>query len=672
MGYDIPDEIKYKEKIVANLDAKQLLYAIAFGIAALLSHNLPLEGELKLLFPSIFAIAGVGFIFLNIEEKVKDVLAYYTNIRIAPHNSKPAQKFFEVKEIKDDSVYLDNGKILAILQVFPINFELLDESRKKALLVNYKEFLNQLTAPIQLLIRTRPINLKPYFEGIEARKDKKDFLLSFYSDFRVFEEDFIDDNDVKERSYYIVVPFKETKIGKNRNELKQLNEIISIIQECLSSCNLQSTRLNDEELFDFFHSYSDGFGEGSIKEIKLKKENESKEFFRNMITPSFDIKKNYAIVNSEFHRIIKIIGYPRKVEDGWLQSFLSKNENYDISIHITPSSINNMLVYLHNQIIQQTSDLFMSTAKGTPNPSLEIKKADTMRVYDSLYKGEEKMFGVSLCIDNKTSSLDNLDLVTEKCKSNLNAQLMVPRATDWRTADGIKSTLPIANDRLQANRDFLSNSLTATFPFISPVDTKKEGILFGHEADTLNPVFIDFDRMTNKHFFVIGISGSGKSYTSKYLIMQQLFKEDSKIYILDPNGEYAPLCRSLNGQVVELSRKSDSIINIFDIAGDEFGDKMLSLISSFDIIVGGLSESQKAVLSKVLTKVYAKKGIVHDKPETWKRNPPTFSDVRKVLSKLRKEHARRKKYIQDTSFEVLLNRVEMYCKRGIFGFLDNI
>ena len=207
--------------------------------------------------------------------------------------------------------------------------------------------------------------------------------------------------------------------------------------------------------------------------------------------------------------VCKVTGYPRNVENGWLQAFLSKNESYDISVHITPSTIRSILVYLHNQIIQQTSDLLLSTMKGTPNPSLEIKKADTMRVYDALYKGEEKMFAVSVCVDNKADDSDELDLLTEKCKSNLNAQLMIPKVTEWRTADGIKTALPLAKDKLQSQRDFLTNSLAATFPFISPVETTKEGMLFAHEADTL-AIFVDLDKMSNKHFFVIGISGSEK------------------------------------------------------------------------------------------------------------------------------------------------------------------
>lgn len=665
MAYDIPDEIKYKEKIIFNLDWRQLGYAVIFGLLSFFSYNfIPVQGELRFVIPAIIGISGIGFIFLNLEEKIKDVISYYTNIRREPFNSKKAQRFFEIREIGDDVAYLEDGRILAILHIYPINFELLDENRKAALLTNYKAFLNQLTVPVQILIRTKPINLSQYFRMIELNNNKKkEFIVGLYADFKKFEEDFIDNKGIKERFHYLIIPFEK---GKD----KQLNEIVKITMEKMTGCGLKLDRLNTQQIKDLYFSYADIPGEKKYEKIKLKKDEESTDFFRNMVTPSFDIRKDYAVVNSEFHRTVKVTGYPRKVENGWLQTFLSKNESYDISIHVVPSTIAGMLVYLHNQIIQQTGDLFASTMKGTPNPALEIKKADTMRVYDSLYKGEEKMFSVSTCVDNKAGNMEDLDLLTEKCKSNLNAQLMIPKITEWRMADGLKSTLPLAHDTLHSQRDFLTNSLAATFPFISPVDTKKSGILFAHEADTLNPIFLDLDEMSNKHFFVIGISGSGKSYTSKYLMMQQLFKEDTKVYILDPNGEYSALCESMNGQVIELSRKSHSNINIFDLAGEDFGNKMLSLISAFDIIVGGLTENQKSVLNKALIRAYKKKGILYDQKETWNKKAPTFGDLKKVLLEIRKRKADKKEHTQDFTLESLLNRVEMYCEGNIFGFLD--
>lgn len=400
---------------------------------------------------------------------------------------------------------------------------------------------------------------------------------------------------------------------------------------------------------------------------KVKKE---PDLLQESITPDFDIRPDYALVNGVLHRIIKATGYPRKVEDGWLESFLFASEPYDISLHIEPASIVSTLVLLHNEIIKQTADLAASTQHGTPNPSLDIKRADTLKVYESLYKGQEKLFEVSLYVDGQALNLDDLDLLTEKCKANMNAILIIPQTVDYRMAPGIKSMLPHAVDSLYSKRQFTTGALSATFPFLYPVDSAKKGLFFGHERRTQNPIFIDFDAMSNKHFFVLGISGSGKSYTSKFLVMQQLLAQQGKVYILDPNGEYKGLTQKMGGEIIQLSKDSDSIINLFDLAGEDYGSKMLTLISVFDIITGGLTESQKGVLNQALDQVYKKKGIWAHNPSTWTRKPPTFSDLKAVLEVMQKRLRKSRYNQEEKSLEVLVNRVRMYSKNGFFGFLD--
>lgn len=654
MGYDIPDEIKYKEKIVANLDLKQLGYAILFGMIAFFSYKIvPLSGEFKLITPSIFIIIGICFVFFGFEQKALDYLSYFIGIRKTGSRSKIAQKFFGIKEVKDNLIWLDDKAKIGMFKVQPINLNLLDSARRKVVLANYKAFLNQLSMPIQVLIKTTAVDLQNYFEKIET-KSIRNGMTSTYSDFRMFEENFVSDKGVKKREYFLIARFRSDQ------SLDETSGKLSIIEESITACGLGINRLCDSELTDFLMDYG-----GEHQELGKA---ESKDEFKNMITPSLEFHPSYGIVNGELHQIVKVIGYPRKVDDGWLQSFLCKNEDYDISMHIQPASINHTLVYLHNQVIQQTSDLIMSTAKGTPNPSLEIKRADTMRIYEMLYKGEEKMFRVSIYIDNKAEDLKSLGLLAEKCVSNLNAQLMVPEKANWRTADSIKSTLPIADDKLGKNREILTSALTATFPFISPSNSNQNGVLFAHELETRNPIFLDLENQSNKHFFIIGISGSGKSYAAKYLAIQQLFKEDSKMYVLDPNGEYKGICNALGGDVIEISKESKSIINLFDLCGDDFGGKLLQLVSAFDIIMGGLNESQKAILSDAVSSMYASKGIEADDESTWENTPPKFSDLKETLEKMRKEFGTSSP--QARSLEALYRRIKMYCKGGVFGFLD--
>ncbi len=393
------------------------------------------------------------------------------------------------------------------------------------------------------------------------------------------------------------------------------------------------------------------------------------ELLTCLIMPSYmEVRKDYAKVNEYYYRVIEAVGYPRKIDDGWLRSFLSKNENYDISLHIEPSSIDQTIIFLYDQINKQTADLFMSTEKGTPNPALEIKLSDTRHLHELLYKGEEKLFRVSLYVNNKESSLDKLDLLTEKCKANMNAIMIIPKTANFRMAPALRSCLPLGTDKLGVQQEFPTNSLAATFPFISPAKPDKVGVFLGNELETLNRIHLDFDKYSNKHFFILGTSGSGKSYTAKSLIVQILFNAGADIFIIDPNAEYAGTVASLGGQNVQIAQDSEDSINLFDLGDQSFQAKMLELIAAFDIIVGGLTESQKGALNRLLPRAYEESGILPLEEKTWKNEPPTFSDVYDESVKMYKE---RKKGSRDIrTLEVLVNRLSMYSKNGFFAFLD--
>jgi len=176
--------------------------------------------------------------------------------------------------------------------------------------------------------------------------------------------------------------------------------------------------------------------------------------------------------------------------------------------------------------------------------------------------------------------------------------------------------------------------------------------------------------MSNKHFFILGISGSGKSYAAKFMLMQHMLAREAKIYVLDPNAEYSNLVQKLGGTDIVLAKDSDKIINLFDLAGEDFGSKMLTLITVFDIITGGLTESQKGVLNDALVQVYKRRGIEATDPASWGRKAPTFSDLRAVLEEMKERIRRRAQSPEEKSVDVLLNRVKMYSRGGFFGFLD--
>lgn len=111
-----------------------------------------------------------------------------------------------------------------------------------------------------------------------------------------------------------------------------------------------------------------------------------------------------------------------------------------------------------------------------------------------------------------------------------------------------------------------SNSLAAAYPWIYAKVSDERGIKLG--ASDGVPVFIDFFRRDNErinsNMVIIGKSGSGKSYATKSLLAN-LAADDSKIFILDPENEYAELAQNLHGQFINVGNAQQGRLNPFHI-----------------------------------------------------------------------------------------------------------
>lgn len=261
MGYDIPDEVKYREKIVFGMDLRQLCCFCLFALLAFLSYNLLLEGEAKLILPGFFCILGACFILFNMEEKALDIWRYYSGVRKADSSSKKAQAMMGIKGIENDQMILTDGSLRAVLQVQPINFSLLDEGQKAAFISNYKEFLNHLTTPIQILVRTEKSDAEEIFNDAQENltgADKQ--LASIFNSFFAFERDYLEAQRVRQRKYYVIVAQPPAnllgRLTSQEDARRQLDQKVKIMQEKLSACPLRSERLDTGQLRSLFSIYS--------------------------------------------------------------------------------------------------------------------------------------------------------------------------------------------------------------------------------------------------------------------------------------------------------------------------------------------------------------------------------------------------------------------------------
>ena len=72
------------------------------------------------------------------------------------------KSFVEVSDIRDSVVLLKDGSLRSVVEVESINFELKSNDEQVAVLRGFQDFLNSIDFPLQIIINSRRLDIKPY------------------------------------------------------------------------------------------------------------------------------------------------------------------------------------------------------------------------------------------------------------------------------------------------------------------------------------------------------------------------------------------------------------------------------------------------------------------------------------------------------------------------------
>jgi len=200
-----------------------------------------------------------------------------------PTNISSIQEKIEIDDIRDGVIFLKDGGIRAVLMTSSVNFALKSVEEQDALIYHFREFLNSLDFPIQILIVSRKFNISGYLEILEQKqKEQENELMRIQaSEYIDFIRGLTELANIVTESFYIVIPFAQVEAKqltplekitiatgfkrsstsdrkKTFEELKtQLWQRINYVLSGLEGFGLRAIVLNNEELIElFYHLYN--------------------------------------------------------------------------------------------------------------------------------------------------------------------------------------------------------------------------------------------------------------------------------------------------------------------------------------------------------------------------------------------------------------------------------
>lgn len=112
-------------------------------------------------------------------------------------------------EIRDDMMIMADGSFRAVIACKSINFDLMSSREREGVEFSYQNFINSLTHPIQILIRSQKVDIGPYLERLNAvRRTQDNMLLGvLMDDYIEFIDILSEEANIMDKSFYVVIPY---------------------------------------------------------------------------------------------------------------------------------------------------------------------------------------------------------------------------------------------------------------------------------------------------------------------------------------------------------------------------------------------------------------------------------------------------------------------------------
>lgn len=125
------------------------------------------------------------------------------------------QKFIEIVDIIDDVVVTNGGNACLIIEVEATNFALLSAEEQDAKIYSYAALLNSLSFPIQIVIRSKKLNIASYLKLLEEEKlnSKNPALSEQIGLYKDFVGELVKVNTILDKKFFIVIPYSSLEKG---------------------------------------------------------------------------------------------------------------------------------------------------------------------------------------------------------------------------------------------------------------------------------------------------------------------------------------------------------------------------------------------------------------------------------------------------------------------------
>ena len=563
-----------------------------------------------------------------------------------PANVLSAQDSIPFERMFPDGICRVEGNFYSkTIEFQDINYQLSQSEDKDAIFDGWCEFLNYFDASVrfQFSFVNSSANKETYRERIviPLRGDADDSLRVEYSQMLQNQLERGNNGLVKSKYLTFGIEAESYKTAKPRLERLELD-----ILNNFRKLSVKAEPLDGKARLALMHGIFHIDGQEQFK-FDWKLLAPSGMSVKDFIAPSsfaFSSSRHFRM-GAKYGSVSFLNIIAPELNDRLLADFLEMDSSLVIGMYVKPldqmsaiKTVKRKLTELNATKIQEQKKAVRAGYDMDILPSdLSTYGSEAQKLLQELQSRNERMFLLTFTVLNTANTLPKLKDTVLQAKGiaqKHNCQLV---SLDFQQENGLMSLLPLGMNRIEIQRGLTTSSLAIFVPFTTQELFQRGAGAFycGVNALSGNLIMVDRLRQKNPNGLILGVPGSGKSFSAKREMFSVYLLTNDDIIICDPEAEYWPLVKRLHGQVIKISPTSKQYVNPMDLNLDYSDDdnplslKVDFILSFCDIVVGskeGLKPVEKTIIDRCVRLVY-RNYLADPKPE----NMPILQDLYNCL-----------------------------------------
>lgn len=532
---------------------------------------------------------------------------------------KSVQDVIRIDAVYSDGIFMTGkDRYSKTFKFTDINYAVSSKEDKESHFLKFSEILNSLengiSSQITIINRKLKHNELKEIALLEKANDNKDKYRKEINDMLTM---LANGANAIVQDKYVTLTIQKKSISEARSHFNRVGaDLIAHFSRLGSKC----TELDLTERLRIIHDFCRP-EEAADYHLDLRDTMRKGQSFKDYISPDgFEFKSDYFKIGNRFGRVLFIRDYPSFVKDRVVWDLTDTSKNMIFNYDIVPVSTEEAQKFGEKQALGVETNIANYQRKQNSNNNytsvipygMEQQRKEVREFLDDLTTRDQKMFKVIITVMHTADTLEQLNSDTEAIQAMGRNHMCQIGILKYQQLEGFNATLPIGINKIEARRTLTTESLAVFMPFKVQEIQHDGGVFQGVNVISKNMIIVNRKFLLNGNCFILGVSGSGKSFTAKEEMVNLLLSTDADVMIIDPEREYSALVEAMDGQVIELSAKSKNHINCLDI-NKEYADgaspiafKAEFVLSLFEQVIGkgGVNAIQKSIVDRCLANVY--------------------------------------------------------------------